>query len=72
MFGKKINTEIKVEGMHCEHCAKKVINALEELDNVTKVKVDLESKKVTITSKKELDMNEVKECISKLDYQVVE
>jgi len=34
--------EIKIDGMHCEHCAAKVENALSSLDGVKKVKVKLE------------------------------
>lgn len=34
--------EIKIEGMHCEHCAAKVEKALSSLDGVKKVKVKLE------------------------------
>ena len=33
--------EIKIDGMHCEHCAAKVENALASLDGVKKVKVKL-------------------------------
>ena len=33
--------EIKIEGMHCEHCAAKVEAALSALDGVKKVKVKL-------------------------------
>lgn len=34
--------EIKIDGMHCEHCAAKVEKALASLDGVKKVKVKLE------------------------------
>ena len=34
--------EIKIDGMHCEHCVAKVENALSSLDGVKKVKVKLE------------------------------
>lgn len=54
MFNKKIKTIIKVEGMSCNHCANKVITSLEELEEVSKVKVDLKSKEVTILSKEAL------------------
>lgn len=33
---------IKIDGMHCEHCAAKVEGALSSLDGVKKVKVKLE------------------------------
>lgn len=34
--------EIKIDGMHCEHCAAAVEKALSSLDGVKKVKVKLE------------------------------
>ena len=36
MFSKKIKKTIKVDGMHCEHCANKVINALENIEGIEK------------------------------------
>ncbi len=69
MFNKKIKTIIKVEGMSCNHCANKLITSLEELEEVSKVKVDLKSKEVTILSKEALDLERVKEKINALDYK---
>lgn len=72
MFSKKIKKVIKVDGMHCEHCANKVINALENIEGIEKVKVNLNTKEVLITSSVDIDNNLIKETISKLDYQVIE
>lgn len=72
MFSKKIKKVIKVDGMHCEHCANKVINALENIEGIEKVKVNLNTKEVLITSNVDIDNNLIKETISKLDYQVIE
>lgn len=72
MFSKKIKKTIKVDGMHCEHCANKVINALENIEGIEKVKVNLNTKEVLITSSVDIDNNLIKETISKLDYQVIE
>lgn len=72
MFSKKIKKVIKVDGMHCEHCANKVINALENIEGIEKVKVNLNTKEVLITSRVDIDNNLIKETISKLDYQVIE
>ena len=33
--------EILIEGMHCEHCSNSVKNALEKIDGVRHVNVDL-------------------------------
>lgn len=40
--------KIKVEGMMCMHCVKSVTDALEALDYVDNVSVDLSSKTVTL------------------------
>lgn len=69
MFGKKIKTIIKVDGMSCSHCANKVINAISSIDGVSKVKVDLDSKLVTIVSKSSLDIKQVQEKIIDLGYE---
>ena len=42
-------TEIKVEGMHCPHCAIRVKKASEAVENVSAAVVDLEGGKATIT-----------------------
>lgn len=69
MLGKKIKTIIKVDGMSCSHCANKVINAISSIDGVSKVKVDLDSKLVTIISKSSLDIKQVQNKITDLDYK---
>lgn len=69
MFGKKIKTIIKVDGMSCSHCANKVINTISSIDGVSKVKVDLDSKLVTIISKSSLDIKQVQNKITDLDYK---
>ena len=63
---------IYVEGMHCEHCAKKVENALLSLDGALKVKVDLNHKEVTLSSKEPIADEIIQKAIEALDYQVLE
>ncbi len=63
---------IYVEGMHCEHCAKKVENALKTLEGVLKVKVNLNSKEVVIISKETIADEKLREIIESLDYQILE
>ena len=50
MFSKNKKT-ISIEGMHCEHCAKKVENTLSSIEGVNKVKVNLSKKEAIIISK---------------------
>ena len=72
MFGNKMKTTIKIEGMSCEHCANKVKTTLEKIENKSKIKVNLSKKESTITSNKKLDLKLLKEEIENLDYKVVD
>lgn len=69
MLNKKIKTIIKVEGMSCNHCADKVTKALESLDDIKKVKVNLKNNIVTILSDKELNLKVVEDTINSLGYK---
>lgn len=69
MFNKNIKTIIKVGGMSCNHCADKVTKALESLDDIRKVKVNLKNNSVTILSDKELNIKVVESTINSLGYK---
>lgn len=71
MLGKKNKIIIKVDGMHCEHCAKKVTDAILKVDGSAKVKVDLKSREVTITSKNSIDIDNVKEYVNGTGFTFV-
>lgn len=71
MFNKKNKKKIYIEGMMCEHCAKKVTTTLQNIPNITKVKVDLKAKYALITYRDSVNDAIIKEEISKLDYQVI-
>ena len=49
-FQKKKRKIIGIDGMHCDHCASKVDQALESLSDVDSVRVDLK-KKIAILTK---------------------
>lgn len=72
MFNKKIKTIIKVEGMSCNHCADRVTKALESLDDIRKVKVNIKNNSVTILSDKELNIKVVESTINSLGYKYEE
>lgn len=71
MFNKKEKVIIKIEGMKCEHCAKKVEEVLLKNKNVKKVKVFLEEKEALITFNGELDKESIIHGIEELDYKVL-
>lgn len=60
-----------VEGMSCGHCEKAVKTALSELDGVTKVEVDLSTKKVEVEGEN-LNDNLLKDAIEDAGYDVIE
>ncbi len=72
MFGvnqsKKI---IKVEGMACDHCAKKIETALKEIKQVKSAKIRLEEKEVEVVLKEEIDNKILEDTIEDLGYQVI-
>ncbi len=72
MFGKKIEKDIKIEGMHCNHCAQKVEKALLSIKGVKAVSVDVASGNVKIKSKCEIDNNVLLKTIEDLGYKLVD
>lgn len=48
-------TELTIEGMTCGHCRKAVATALEEVEGVTAVEVDLERGRARVTGNAELE-----------------
>ena len=72
MFRKQEKKVVIIEGMHCEHCAKKVENVLLALDGVDKVKINLKKKEVTILLSGLVQDDLIKEQIETLDYKVLE
>lgn len=60
-----------VEGMSCGHCEKAVKNALNELEGVSKVEVDLATKKVEIEGEGLNDIL-IKGAIEEAGYEVIE
>lgn len=60
-----------VEGMSCGHCEKSVKNALGELEEISKVEVNLETKKVEVEGVNLID-TVLKEAIEDAGYEVLE
>ncbi len=62
---------VEIDGMHCEHCAQRVTNALLEISGVKKVKVNLKKKKADIVTDNELLLDEVSKKISSIGFKVL-
>jgi copper chaperone len=62
---------IKVAGMTCNHCVMAVTRALEGIDGVRNVTVDLKKGRATFDEDRPIDAKTVKEKIEDAGYQVV-
>ena len=59
-----------VHGMSCGHCAGAVTRELSAIEGVTGVQVDLEAKKVTVGSDRELSDDEVRAAVDEAGYEL--
>jgi len=62
---------IKVEGMSCGHCEKRVENALKELNKVEIIEISADKNQVIINIDDNEDLEEVKEAIEDAGYEVI-
>ena len=63
---------LNVEGMVCTGCEKRVENSLKEIKNVKEVTANHENNKVIIKMEDEADINEIKDRIDELGFEVEE
>jgi copper chaperone len=61
---------IGVKGMSCQHCAQAVKKALEAIDGIANVAVDIETGKVTFDEIRPVDNELMKEQIKKAGYEL--
>ena len=71
MFNKSNKKIITIEGMHCDHCAKKVETTLKSINGVDKVKVNISKKEATIISKVEIDNQTIQDSFKELDFKII-
>ena len=60
---------IKISGMSCGHCVASVTKALNAIDGLTDVKVDLDKKEATYTETSTVDIETIKGAISKIGFE---
>ncbi len=63
---------LNVEGMVCTGCEKRVENSLKEIKNVKEVTANHENNRVIIKMEDEADINEIKDRIDELGFEVKE
>ena len=63
-------TQIKIKGMSCNHCVAAVTKALNEIEGIQEVKVDLSKGEATFEEMHPLDMSIVRDAVKKAGYEV--
>lgn len=66
-----MNKTIKIEGMSCQHCVKRIEKALNSLKGV-QATVSLENKSAELVLKKEIDEKILRTSVEDLGYKVLE
>lgn len=64
-------TTLKVKGMSCQHCVMSVTKALNHLDGIQNVQVDLEKGEVRFDNIKAVAMDRIVKAITEAGYEVV-
>ncbi len=68
--GVMIMRTIKIEGMSCNHCVAAVEKALNSIEGVTNVMVDLNQGEASFEEGKAIDMQAVRTAVEKAGYKV--
>ena len=68
---KVMQKTIKIEGMMCEHCEKRVKDALEKLDGIESAIVSHESKNAVVTINNKFSEEQVKNAIEEAGYKFI-
>lgn len=63
-------TTIKIEGMSCQHCVMAAARALEGIDGIRDVKVDLTKGEASFTEDKPVDRALIRERIVKAGFDI--
>ncbi|RJP56274.1 MAG: mercury transporter [Deltaproteobacteria bacterium] len=63
-------TTIKVKGMSCNHCVMAVTKALNEIEGIKNVKVDLDKGVASFDEEKPVSVDTVREHVGRFGYEV--
>ena len=62
---------LKVKGMSCQHCVMSVTKALNQLEGIQNVQVDLQKGEVRFDNTKALALNRIEKAIEEAGYEVI-
>lgn len=63
---------ISIQGMNCQHCVNRVKNALNEINGVSDVVVDLKQAKAVVTLSADVSNDILKAAVEDVGYDVVD
>lgn len=66
-----IKKTIQVDGMSCEHCAARVKDALEAIEQIKSATVNLKKKEVKIKMNEEVSQDVIVKAVADAGYQVM-
>ncbi len=61
---------VKINGMSCQHCVQAVKSALEQVEGIKNVQVDLEKGEASFEEASPVDLEEVKKAVQAAGYGV--
>ncbi len=64
-------TILKVKGMSCQHCVMSVTKALNQLEGIQNIQVDLQKGEVRFDNTKDVASNRIAKTIEVAGYEVV-
>lgn len=66
-----MNKIIKVQGMSCEHCVKRITNAINEIEGAECINISLENETVEVEYLNEEVLKQIEDAIIDLGYEIV-
>jgi copper chaperone len=61
---------IKIKGMSCQHCVMAVTKALNSIEGIKNIRIDLQKGEAEYEADKPIDTELIRESISKAGYEV--
>ncbi|MGE5456277.1 MAG: heavy-metal-associated domain-containing protein [Ignavibacteriales bacterium] len=66
-----MNKIIKVQGMSCEHCVKRITNVINEIEGAECINISLENETVEVEYLNEEVLKQIEDAIIDLGYEIV-
>lgn len=63
-------SSVKIKGMRCGHCVGSVTKALEAIEGITDIKVDLAKGEAEYHESKPVDIGKIRAAISAIGFEV--